>query len=132
VVAGASKASRLHVHTSHPDRLFERLQRHGTLTFQKADDMLRQSQAIYDRKWNIALVTDSACDLSPELIDHYQIHMLPIHIYFGDNQYLDKITMRPEQFYRRIDEGGIYPKTAQVNELRLRICIRFSQRITMR
>jgi DegV family protein with EDD domain len=117
VVAGASKASRLHVHTSHPDRLFERLQRHGTLTFQKADDMLRQSQAIYDRKWNIALVTDSACDLSPELIDHYQIHMLPIHISFGDNQYLDKITMRPEQFYRRIDEGGIYPKTAQVNDI---------------
>jgi fatty acid-binding protein DegV len=94
--------------------------------------MLRQSQAIYDRKWNIALVTDSACDLSPELIDHYQIHMLPIHIYFGDNHYLDKITMRPEQFYRRIDEGGDYPKTAQVNELLSRICIRFSRRITMR
>jgi fatty acid-binding protein DegV len=40
----------------------------------------------------------------------YQIHMLPIHIYFGENHYLDKITMRPEQFYRRIDEGGITPK----------------------
>jgi DegV family protein with EDD domain len=116
VVAGAAKASRLHVHTSHPDRLFETLQHHGTLTFQKADDMLRQSQAIYDRKWNIALVTDSACDLPMELIDHYQIHMLPINISFGDNHYLDKITMRPEQFYRRIDEGGDYPKTAGVNE----------------
>ncbi len=117
VVAGAAKASRLHVHTSHPDRLFETLQQFGTLSFQKADDMLRQSQTIYDRQWNIALVTDSACDLSPALIDRYQIHMLPINIYFGENHYLDKITMRPEQFYRRIDEAGDYPKTAQVNEV---------------
>jgi DegV family protein with EDD domain len=120
VVAGAAKASRLHVHTSHPDRLFEVLQHYGTLTFQKADDMFRQSQAIHDRKWNIALVTDSACDLSPELIDAYQIHMLPINIYFGENHYLDKVTMRPGQFYRRIDEGGDYPKTAQVNELAIK------------
>ena len=117
VVAGAAKASRLHVHTSHPERLFETLQQYGTLTSQKADDMLRQSQVIYDRKWKIALVTDSACDLSPALIDDYQIHVLPINIYFGNNHYLDKITMRPDQFYRRIDEGGDYPKTAQVNEI---------------
>ncbi len=117
VVAGAAKASRVHVHTSHPDRLFDRLQDVGTITFQKADDMLRQSQVIYDRKWKIALVTDSACDLSPSLIDDYQIHMLPINIYFGGNHYLDKITMRPEQFYRRIDKSGNYPKTAQVNEI---------------
>jgi DegV family protein with EDD domain len=116
VVAGAAKASRLHLHTNHPDRLFDTLGDCGTITFQKADDMLRQSQVIYGRKWKIALVTDSACDLSPVLFDDYQIHMLPINIYFGENHYLDKITIQPEQFYRRIDEGGSYPKTAQVNE----------------
>ncbi|MGA6926517.1 MAG: DegV family protein [Desulfosarcina sp.] len=120
VVAGATKASRLHVHTSQPDRLFDTLQDYGTITFQKADDMLRQSQVIHDRKGKIALVTDSACDLSPALIDDFQIHMLPINIYLGDNHYLDKITMRPEQFYRRIDEAGDYPKTAQVNEVAFR------------
>jgi dihydroxyacetone kinase-like predicted kinase len=120
VVAGEAKTSRLHVHTSHPDRLFDTLQDYGTITFQKADDMLRQSQVIHDRKWKIALVTDSACDLSPALIDDYQIRMLPINIYFGDNRYLDKITMRPEQFYRRIDEGGNHPKTAEVNEIAFR------------
>jgi DegV family protein with EDD domain len=78
--------------------------------------MLRQNQTIHQRKWQIALVTDSACDLSMALIDRYQIHMLPLNIYFGDNHYLDKISMRPEQFYRRIDHGGEYPTTAQVNE----------------
>jgi DegV family protein with EDD domain len=116
VVAGAGSTTRLHVHTNHPDRLFDKLQAYGTIASQKADDMLRQSQTIHQRKWKIALVTDSACDLSTELIDRYQIHMLPLNIYFGDNHYLDKISMRPEQFYRRIDDGGDYPTTAQINE----------------
>ena len=116
VVAGAVNASRLHVHTNHPDRIFDKLQAYGTIASQKADDMLRQSQTIHQRKWQIALVTDSACDLSAELIDRYQIHMLPLNIYFGENHYLDKISMRPEQFYRRIDEHGDYPTTAQINE----------------
>jgi DegV family protein with EDD domain len=116
VVAGAGSTTRLHVHTNHPDLLFGKLQAYGTIASQKADDMLRQSQTIHQRKWKIALVTDSACDLSTELIDRYQIHMLPLNIYFGDNHYLDKISMRPEQFYRRIDDNGDYPTTAQINE----------------
>ena len=117
VVAGASTASRLHVHTTRPDRLFDTLQNHATITFQKADDMLRQSQAIYHRKWNIALVTDSACDLSTDLIDNYQIHLLPINIFFGPNHYLDKVTMRPRNFYRRLNDAGSHPTTAQINEI---------------
>lgn len=120
VLAGAEKASRLHIHTNHPAQLFDELREYGTITFQKADDMLRQSQAAYHRKWKIALVTDSACDLSQDLFDRYQIHMLPINMYFGENHYLDKITMLPEQFYRRLDNGGDYPKTAQVSEIGFR------------
>jgi hypothetical protein len=120
VVAGAARATRLHIHTNHPDHLFDTLQAYGTISNQKVDDMLRQSQTIHERKWKIALVTDSACDLSPELIDRYRIHMLPLNIYFADNHYLDKISMRPEQFYRRIEKGGVYPTTAQINETTFR------------
>lgn len=116
VIAGSQKLRRLHVHTSTPARLFDELRNNGTLTFQKADDMIRQSQAVYNRKWKIALVTDSACDLSQELIDHYQVNMLPINISFGENNYLDKITIQPEQFYKLLDESPVYPKSSQVNE----------------
>jgi len=116
VIAGSQKLRRLHVHTSTPARLFDELRNNGTLTFQKADDMIRQSQAVYQRKWKIALVTDSACDLSQELIDHYQVNMLPINISFGENNYLDKITIQPEQFYKLLDESPVYPKSSQVNE----------------
>jgi DegV family protein with EDD domain len=78
--------------------------------------MIRQSEAVYSRKWNIALVTDSTCDLSNEIIDHYQINMLPININFGENHYLDKITIQPGQFYKLLDTGAEYPKSSQVNE----------------
>lgn len=120
VVAGAEKTRRIHVHTNEPAKLFDNLQQHGTITFQKVDDMLRQSDSVYKRKWNIALVTDSACDLSQDLIDKYQIHMLPINVFFGENHYLDKTTMQPEQFYRRLQTDKHFPKTAQVNEVAFR------------
>jgi len=116
VIAGSEKIRRLHLHTDTPAELFDELRNTGTLTFQKADDMVRQSQAVYNRKWNIALVTDSTCDLPDEIIDHYQVNVVPINISFGDNHYLDKITMRPAQFYRLLDESADYPKSSQVNE----------------
>lgn len=116
VIAGSDRIKRLHVHTNTPAELFDELRGTGTLTFQKADDMIRQSEAVYKRKWNIALVTDSACDLPQELIDRFQINMLPLNISFGDNNYLDKVTMKPAQFYKLLDGCPDYPKSSQVNE----------------
>ncbi len=116
VVAGSEKMMRLHIHTDNPAALFSELRHTGTLAFQKADDMVRQSQVVYDRKWKIALVTDSTCDLAQDIIDHYQINMLPINVNFGENHYLDKITLQPEQFYTMLKENKDYPKSSQVNE----------------
>jgi DegV family protein with EDD domain len=42
--------------------------------------------------------------------------MLPININFGENHYLDKITIQPEQFYTLLKENKDYPKSSQVNE----------------
>jgi len=116
VIAGSDKMRRLHLHTNNPAGLFNELRNTGTLAFQKADDMVRQSQVVYDRKWNIALVTDSTCDLSQDIIDNYQINMLPININFGENHYLDKVTIQPEQFYTLLKENKDTPKSSQVNE----------------
>jgi DegV family protein with EDD domain len=116
VVAGSDEVKRVHIHTDNPSLLFDFLRKKGRITFQKADDMVRHNQIVTDRKWNIALVTDSACDLDHELFDRYQIHMVPININFGETQYLDKVTIQPEQFYSLLEETKNYPKTAQVNE----------------
>ncbi len=116
VIAGSDRMRRLHLHTNTPADLFNELRNTGTLAFQKADDMIRQSEVVYSRKWKIALVTDSTCDLEQDLIDKYQINMLPININFGENHYLDKITIQPEQFYTLLEENKQYPKSSQVNE----------------
>jgi uncharacterized protein len=116
VIAGSDAVTHVHLHTNDPAAFFYQLKDYGNITFQKADDMVRQSETVYNRKWKIALVTDSTCDLPPEMIDHYQIHMVPININFGENHYLDKITIQPGQFYSLLDECPDFPKTAQINE----------------
>ncbi len=116
VIAGSDKMRRIHIHTNNPADLFYNLKDFGTMTFQKADDMIRQSESVFKRKYKIALVTDSTCDLSDKILDHYQIHMLPININFGENLYLDKITIRPDQFYSLLNESPDYPKSSQINE----------------
>jgi len=70
VVAGSDKMRRIHVHTNNPADLFYNLKDFGTITFQKADDMIRQSESVFKRKFKIALVTDSTCDLAEEIIDN--------------------------------------------------------------
>ena len=116
VIGGNDFNKHIHVHTNDPAAMFSKLNDISTVTFQKADDMLRQSEAIFNRKWKIALVTDSTCDLPQQLIDHYQINMLPMNINFGESHYLDKITIQPDQFYRLLEKQGEFPKTSQVNE----------------
>lgn len=116
VVAGSESICRIHVHSNKPAELFHQLKETGTITFQKVDDMVRQQEAVSKRKWNVALVTDSTCDLSQELIDFYQINMVPINLNFGDNHYLDKVTIQPNQFYDLLETEAEFPKTSQINE----------------
>ncbi|MEI8272071.1 MAG: DegV family protein [Paludibacter sp.] len=116
VVAGSEILTRIHIHTNDPAELFYKLKDVGTITFQKADDMIQQNEAATNRKWNIALVTDSTCDLSQDLIDFYQIYTLPLNINFGDNHYLDKVTITPDHFYDLLESSPDFPKTSQINE----------------
>ncbi|MBC8479772.1 MAG: DegV family EDD domain-containing protein [FCB group bacterium] len=113
VVAGSPKRLRLHIHTNRPDELFDWLRDHGELTSMKADDMVRQFEVSHKRKFPIALVTDSACDLPDEILEKYQINVIPFTLNFGENSYLDKLTITPEKFYQLLETGSVHPTTAQ-------------------
>ncbi len=116
VIGGNEKIKHIHVHTNQPADLFQQLKDISVVTFNKADDMLRQSEGIFNRKYKIALVTDSTCDLPQELMDHYQINMVPININFGESHYLDQVTIKPDQFYSLLEQHSEFPKTSQVND----------------
>ncbi len=113
IVAGSEEKVRFHIHTDHPADLFYRLKDYGTVAQLKADDMQKQYEASYERKSKIALVTDSSCDLPQEIIDEYQIHVIPFNLSFGDNLFLDKLTITPDQFYTLLKASRDHPKTSQ-------------------
>jgi len=42
--------------------------------------------------------------------------MLPLNINFGENHYLDKVTITPENFYDLLETSVEFPTTSQINE----------------
>lgn len=62
----------------------------------------------------IRLLTDTASDLPKDLREKYQISWVPFNIIFGDDQYRDGIDLTIEEFFKKVKETGMIPKTAQV------------------
>ena len=115
IVAGNPNKVKIHIHTNSPVDFFQKLKTKGTILQQKADDMIRQNEAAYKRKYPIALVTDSIADLPLSYLDEEQVHMLPLNLVFEGTTYLDKVTMTPDVFYPLLDGATEYPKSAQPN-----------------
>jgi DegV family protein with EDD domain len=112
IVAGTSGKARIHIHTDTPSELFVQLKDYGSIVQIKADDMQKQYEASHARKTNIAVVTDSSCDLPQDVIDDLQIHVLPFYLSFGDSLFLDKVTIQPDQFYNLLQTHKEHPKSA--------------------
>jgi DegV family protein with EDD domain len=55
-------------------------------------------------KDKIALLTDSACDLPPEVIKEYSIHVLPLKIIYGTEEYSDRVDIQPEEVYAQMPD----------------------------
>ncbi|MFC2164688.1 DAK2 domain-containing protein [Acidobacteriota bacterium] len=113
IVAGSDEKARIHIHTDRPAELFFKIKDYGSILQIKADDMVRQYEASHNRKFKIALVTDSSCDLPQEIIDEFQIHVIPFNLSFGNSLFLDKVTITPDQFYTLLKTHPEHPKSSQ-------------------
>lgn len=60
----------------------------------------------------IIIASDSTCDLSPELINEYDIKVLPLCIVLDDVSYNDKVDITPEQIIEWSDKNKTTPKTS--------------------
>ena len=60
----------------------------------------------------IKFVCDSTADLPAELIEQYDIKVVPTHLIWGEEDLLDRITIQPEEFYRRAAVDPIHPTSA--------------------
>ena len=62
---------------------------------------------------SIKILSDTACDLSEEIINEYGIEILPIIVIKDDKEYLDKVTIDPIEVYEGMRDGKVF-KTAQI------------------
>lgn len=63
----------------------------------------------------IIIASDSTTDLSPELIEKYDVKILPLGINLGKKSYFDGVDIHPDDIYAYYEKTGELPKTAAAN-----------------
>jgi DegV family protein with EDD domain len=61
----------------------------------------------------IHLVTDSTSDISPSDAQALGVHVVPLIVRFGEEQYRDGVDIDADQFYAKLEHGGVHPTTSQ-------------------
>ncbi|MFQ6015647.1 MAG: DegV family protein [Anaerolineae bacterium] len=61
----------------------------------------------------IAVVTDSAACLPPELVQQYDIHVVPFELIWDERVYRDGVDLTSEEFYQRFRQVRSRPTTSQ-------------------
>lgn len=60
----------------------------------------------------VKIISDSTCDLSKELLEKYEVSILPLHVILGDRECEDGVNISPEEIYSWSDENKMTPKTS--------------------
>jgi len=60
----------------------------------------------------VKLVTDSASDLTPEVIKELGITVVPLHVQFGNETFKDRVDLSPEEFYNKLQHSPVLPSTS--------------------
>lgn len=63
----------------------------------------------------IRISVDSTNDLSPALVEKYDIKVVPLAVNVGGKIHRDMVDITPDQIYAHVDGGGDLPKTSAVN-----------------
>ncbi len=59
----------------------------------------------------IKITADSTCDLSPELVEKYNVGIMPLHVSLGEEDYLDGVTIQPQAIYEYYAANKVLPKS---------------------
>ena len=60
----------------------------------------------------IKILSDSTCDLSPELVKKYDIGIIPLYVRLGEKEFRDGVDITPDDIYKWSDETEKTPGTA--------------------
>jgi len=65
----------------------------------------------------VKIISDSTCDLSPALLEKYDIAVTPLSVLLKDRSLRDGIEIVPDDIYDFVAQYGTLPKTSAVNVL---------------
>lgn len=105
VTAGNAKQLKLHIHTNEPQKVLVKLEKYGQIIYQKVDDMRLQYEISQKKLAPIAIVTDSIADLPQEFVLAHQVHILPVNVTVGDQNFLDKLTINAQLIKEKAGEN---------------------------
>ena len=66
-------------------------------------------------KKSVVITTDSVCDLPQDLLQRFQVQMIPLTVTEGEHSYKDGAGITPDDIYRIYDEQKILPKTSAIS-----------------
>ncbi len=61
----------------------------------------------------LRIVTDSTADLDADEADALGVTVVPLTVYFGEEALLDRVEIQPDEFYTRLKNGKVLPRTSQ-------------------
>lgn len=63
---------------------------------------------------SVRIITDSACDIPQEQAKRLGVEVIPIPVIFGQEEYLDGVTLSNRQFFEKLIESDVLPHTCQI------------------
>lgn len=60
----------------------------------------------------VRIVTDSACDLPEAACSELGVDVVPLTIRFGEREYVDRVELSTEAFWREVQAASVLPETA--------------------
>ena len=64
---------------------------------------------------SVKIIADSTCDLTKELLEKYDISIIPLHIVLGEKEYRDGSEISPDEIYQWSDTNKEAPKTSAIS-----------------
>lgn len=64
-------------------------------------------------KEKVAIVVDSTAFIPPDLVEKYNLHVIPLIVHWEGKEYRDNIDIKPDEFYTRLKTAKEMPTTSQ-------------------
>ena len=68
----------------------------------------------------VVIVTDSACEIPPNVAERMGIAVVPLNVHFGTRAFEDNVTITPDEFYSMLADSPELPTTSLVSPGKLK------------